>query len=193
MVLRNSVTSPAIIILGLALVVWCTSCESSSGGDGDGSAGAEVDTGGSGDTVPEADSTDDTESSTDGTDVSGDDAEEEDSILSRLWPEDRWITPTEVYERLVAGDPGMLPLNVVDAEFYDLGNIEGSLVIPWNELPGRLGEVDGERHVVIYCRRGVRSRSAYQTLTANGYELVWTMEGGLEAWLELEYPVVHDE
>ena len=113
--------------------------------------------------------------------------------VSVPWPEDRWISPTEVYERVVAEDSEMLLVNVSDEEFYSLGHIEGSLKIPWDQLPGRLDEVDTLHHVVLYCRRGVRTQSAYRTLQANDYELVWTMEGGLEAWLELEYPVVYDD
>ena len=195
---RNRLDSAAFIVLGLALVVCWASCDSSSGGDGDGSAGADVDAGGGGETEvgvdgggtvgADADSADGTAA-----DLGSEDPVGEDAVSARPWPEDRWITPTEVYERLVAGDSEMLPLNVVDEEFYDMGHIEGSLIIPWDLLPGRLPEVDRSRHIVVYCRRGVRTQSAYRTLIANGYELVWTMEGGLEAWLELEYPVVHDE
>jgi len=81
---------------------------------------------------------------------------------------------------------------VVDEEFYDLGHIEGSLVIPWDLIEGRLDEVDPGRHVVLYCRRGVRSATALATLTTNGYEMVWVMEGGLEQWISLEYPTVPD-
>ena len=89
------------------------------------------------------------------------------------WPEGRYITPEEVHERLEAGDAEMLLMNVVDEEFYDLGHIEGSFVIPWDLLPDRLGEVDSSRHIVIYCRLGVRSESAYTTLADNGYEHIF--------------------
>ncbi|MFC1611946.1 rhodanese-like domain-containing protein, partial [Myxococcota bacterium] len=89
-----------------------------------------------------------------------------------------------------AQDPRMLPLNVVDEQHYGLGHIEGSLVIPWDELETRLDEVDPGRHIVVYCRRGVRSESGYDTLIANSYQLVWAMEGGIEAWIDLGYPTV---
>ena len=112
------------------------------------------------------------------------------SSTGMAWPDGEYVSVDEVHDRLSNGDSDMLLVNVVDEEFYDLGHIEGSLKIPWDLLADRLGEVDAERHVVIYCRRGVRSESAYETLTTQGYPLVWVMEGGIEAWIEAGYPTV---
>ena len=120
----------------------------------------------------------------------GDDADGDGDDLGP-WPAGRYIAPDAVHARLVAGDPDMLLLNVVDEEFYDLGSIEGSLIIPWDLLEGRLSEVDAARSIVIYCRLGVRSESAYDTLDDHGYEHIWIMEGGITAWTDLGYPVVH--
>jgi rhodanese-related sulfurtransferase len=105
------------------------------------------------------------------------------------WPDDTYIGMDEVYRRFMAGDPDMLLLNVVDEEFYDLGHIPGSIVIPWDLLSEHLDLVDPTRHVVIYCRRGVRSEPAYVTLHDDaGYPLVWIMSGGLEPWIAAGYP-----
>jgi rhodanese-related sulfurtransferase len=114
----------------------------------------------------------------------------EEPIDLPAWPGGDEITCEEVHERLVAGDPDMLLLNVVDEEYYSLGIIEGSLVIPWDLLEGRLAEVDPSRYVVLYCRRGIRSNEGYTTLTGAGYEHVWIMTGGIEEWTSLGYPVV---
>ncbi len=86
----------------------------------------------------------------------------------------------------------MVLLNVSDEEFYEMGHIADSLKIPWDLLETRLDEVDRSRHIVIYCRRGVRSESAYETLTDAGYSLIWVMEGGLEQWIAAGYPTVSD-
>jgi rhodanese-related sulfurtransferase len=114
----------------------------------------------------------DTEAEADASDTPGD-----------PWPDGSTITIDEVRERMEADDPDMLLLNVSDEEFYDLGHLPGSLVIPWDLLPDHLDLVDPARHIVIYCRRGVRSESAFATLQAASYPYVWTMEGGLEAWI----------
>lgn len=106
------------------------------------------------------------------------------------WPSGKYLSCEEVRAYQLAADPRMLLLNVVDEEFYGLGHIEGSLVIPWDLLPDRLDEVDGEKHIVIYCRRGVRSEAAYDTLEGAGYGHLWVMESGIERWIELGYPTV---
>ena len=106
------------------------------------------------------------------------------------WPTEKTLSCEEVRAYQVAADPRMLLLNVVDEEFYNLGHIEGSLVIPWDLLPGREDEVDHSRNVVIYCRRGVRSEAAYDSLEQAGFQHLWIMESGLERWIELGYPTV---
>lgn len=106
------------------------------------------------------------------------------------WPTGKYITIDEVYARVQAHDTEMLLVNVVDEEYYNLGFITGSLKIPWDTLAGRLADLDRERHIVLYCRKGVRSESAYGTLVDNAFPLVWVMEGGIEKWLAAGFPVV---
>ncbi len=109
-----------------------------------------------------------------------------------VWPDGGIVTIDFVYDRLQQGDPEMLLINVSDEEFYDMGHIAGSLKIPWDLLPDRLDEVPAERRIVVYCRKGVRSKSAYETLTAATYPRVWLMENGLEAWIAAGYPTVSE-
>lgn len=104
------------------------------------------------------------------------------------WPVTRDLTCEQVKALLDAGDRRLLALNVSDEPFHSLGSIPGSLRIPWNLLPGRLAEVDRTRHVVAYCRRGVRSQAAYAVLRGAGYPNVWVMQGGIERWNALGYP-----
>lgn len=109
------------------------------------------------------------------------------------WPQGKYIAIDALYQRVQAKDAQMLLLNVSDEEYYEMGHIEGTVKIPWDLLATRLNEVSGEKHIVIYCKRGVRSESAYDTLIENGYSLVWVMEGGLEQWIADGYPVVPDK
>jgi rhodanese-related sulfurtransferase len=121
-----------------------------------------------------------------------DSASATDAEVAPAWPDGKYLSVDEVYARSQAGDAEMLLVNVVDEEYYDLGHIAGSLKIPWDLLAGRLGELDPARHVVVYCRKGVRSESAYTTLVDNAFRLVWVMEGGIERWIAAGYPTVAD-
>jgi rhodanese-related sulfurtransferase len=106
------------------------------------------------------------------------------------WPDSKYISVHEVYARTQTNDAEMLLVNVVDEEYYNLGHIAGSLKIPWDTLEGRLDELDPGQHIVIYCRKGVRSESAYTTLLDHAFPLVWVIEGGIERWIAAGYPTV---
>lgn len=130
------------------------------------------------------------------TTVSSDTSGEEDTVHpdtgdgAAIWPDEKYLGIDFVYERVRQNDSDMVLLNVSDEEFYDMGHIAGSLKIPWDLLPNRLEEVPADRRIVVYCRRGVRSESAYETLKAASYPRVWLMQDGLEAWISAGYPTV---
>lgn len=115
-----------------------------------------------------------------------------DSGVSDSWPESKYLSVVDVHEFIQGSVSNVQLINVVDEEYYSLGHIANSLKIPWDVLSSNLSQVDKNRHVILYCRRGVRSESAYDTLRSNGYTLVWIMEGGIEAWIAAGYPTVSD-
>jgi rhodanese-related sulfurtransferase len=147
------------------------------------------DTNGQGDDRDTADSTDGHHGSSDS---GGDMNKDGGDTNSEVWPDDKYISIVSVHEKTLDKSTDMLLINVSDEEFYSMGHIENSLKIPWDTLSTQLDSVDAGRHIVLYCRRGVRSESAYDTLVANDYSMVWVMDGGLEEWIDMGYPVVHD-
>jgi rhodanese-related sulfurtransferase len=75
-----------------------------------------------------------------------------------------------------------------------LGHIEGSLLIPVQELESRLEELEGykENEIVVICRSGIRSRWGTRILLEKGFT-AFNMKGGMLAWnkmlQEIEKPV----
>lgn len=61
-------------------------------------------------------------------------------------------------------------------------SIPGSVAIPMREIPGRLPELDRDRPIVVMCHSGVRSRHVAAFLLANGFEQVFNLDGGIDAW-----------
>lgn len=59
--------------------------------------------------------------------------------------------------------------------------IEGSHLIPLQELGQRLHELPRDKEIVVYCRVGNRSASACAYLTRMGYT-VKNLEGGIMLW-----------
>lgn len=65
---------------------------------------------------------------------------------------------------------------------WDAGRIEGSVLIPLNQLmAGRAEGLQPDRPVVLVCRSGNRSEVAALLLRARGYE-AHNLRGGLESW-----------
>lgn len=84
-------------------------------------------------------------------------------------------------------DAGMATfiLDVRTPEEYDgpLGHIEGSHLIPVQELARRVGELSEvkDQPIFVICRGGGRSARATRMLLGLGYEAV-NVAGGMRAW-----------
>lgn len=74
-------------------------------------------------------------------------------------------------------------LDVRTTAEYDEGHIEGSQLLPVEELAGRISELpqDKSTPIVVYCRSGRRSALAAAQLTESGYTQVFDL-GGIQSW-----------
>jgi sulfur-carrier protein adenylyltransferase/sulfurtransferase len=94
------------------------------------------------------------------------------------------ISVKELKQRLdtkETNNDGFLLLDVREPYEYQIAQI-GGLLIPQNDLPNRLGELDKNREIVVHCRSGARSQRAAELLKANGFEKVSNVAGGILAW-----------
>jgi len=56
------------------------------------------------------------------------------------------------------------------------------LRIPLHDLPARLAELAPSRTLVCVCHHGVRSRHAAAWLERTGFDDVYNLAGGIDAW-----------
>jgi len=71
---------------------------------------------------------------------------------------------------------------------WEMGRISGAKHLPLAELAERVGEIDKERPVVLYCRGGNRSTMATEALAAEGYDAAKLSEG-IVGWAEAGLPL----
>jgi len=57
-----------------------------------------------------------------------------------------------------------------------------TLALPMNEIPGRLDELDAARPIVCICHHGARSAQVVAFLERQGFESVYNLVGGIDAW-----------
>jgi adenylyltransferase/sulfurtransferase len=90
------------------------------------------------------------------------------------------ITVKELKRRIDAGEDVQL-IDVREPYEYQIAQIGGKL-IPQNDVPQRLGEIDRDREVVVHCKSGGRSQRIAEFLKQSGYPRVANVAGGILAW-----------
>ena len=88
----------------------------------------------------------------------------------------------ELKRRMDAGED-VFVLDVREPYEYQIANIGGKL-IPQNDVPQRLAEIDRDREIVVQCRSGARSQRIAEFLAQNGYTKVSNLAGGILAWAD---------
>ena len=82
-------------------------------------------------------------------------------------------------------------LDIRDEAEYRTGHIPAAIHIPLKNLPDRVAELEKNKGVpiVTYCRSGNRSTRAGSILKKHGFENVYNLGGGLQAWQSANLPV----
>lgn len=73
-------------------------------------------------------------------------------------------------------------LDVREPQERAIASLPDCVAIPMREIPSRLAELDPDRPIIVMCHSGARSRHVAAFLLANGYEQVFNLEGGIDAW-----------
>ncbi len=98
------------------------------------------------------------------------------------------IDPRELKRRQSAGE-NVFVLDVREPHEFQIANINGYL-IPLNDLPQRVGELDRNRNIVVHCKSGGRSQKAAEFLHQAGFQQVENLAGGITAWSDTIDPSV---
>ena len=98
------------------------------------------------------------------------------------------ITVEELKQLRDAGKEPFL-LDVREPHEYQICNLGGYL-IPLNDLPKRVNELDSSREIVVHCKMGGRSAKAVAFLQQAGFKKVRNLAGGITAWSDRVDPKV---
>lgn len=107
----------------------------------------------------------------------GGDHQEADEKLTPEWE----ITASELAALRAAGKNPVV-IDVREPHERDIGLIPDSKLIPVGEVPARMHELDSADEIVLYCRTGVRSARALETLRSAGFRKLKNLKGGIHAW-----------
>lgn len=78
----------------------------------------------------------------------------------------------------------VLLLDVREPHELEISRLPQAIHIPMGEVPARLDEIARGRTLVVLCRSGGRSAQVAQFLERNGFDDVYNLAGGINAWAE---------
>lgn len=86
--------------------------------------------------------------------------------------------------------PTPLLLDVREAWEYEHCRIEGSRHLPMATVPMRVGELEREAEIVVFCHHGGRSAQVAYFLDRSGFTRIYNLSGGIDAWSQTVDPAV---
>jgi rhodanese-related sulfurtransferase len=95
------------------------------------------------------------------------------------------IGPGELLALCASSQPPLL-LDVREPWEAQLASIRidgvRSVLLPMGQIPARLSELEATQPVVCYCHHGVRSLQVVAFLQRAGFDCVYNLAGGIDAW-----------
>ncbi len=79
-------------------------------------------------------------------------------------------------------------VDIRDAESYRQAHIENAQLISNENVQDYIREADLDRALVVYCYHGNSSQGAAQFFSEQGFDEVYTLDGGFEVWRQ-SFPV----
>ncbi|MGH8670783.1 MAG: rhodanese-like domain-containing protein [Burkholderiales bacterium] len=82
-------------------------------------------------------------------------------------------------------------LDVREESEFKQGHISNARNIPLAQLSTKLKDLEKlkKRPLLVHCQSGSRALRACGLLTKNGFEQVYNLRGGLEAWRQANLPI----
>ncbi|MDT3679619.1 MAG: rhodanese-like domain-containing protein [Burkholderiaceae bacterium] len=80
------------------------------------------------------------------------------------------------------GDEPLLLLDVREAWEVAVSPFPDATHVPMREIPSRIDELPQQRTIVCICHHGARSAQVALFLQHRGFERVYNLSGGIDAW-----------
>jgi len=99
------------------------------------------------------------------------------------------ITPKALKARLDAGEA--IPIiDIRESWELEQSRLDGAIHIPMNDIPDSLDQIPTDKPVVLMCHLGQRSAFVADWMNGRGYDKVYSLAGGIDAWADEVDPSV---
>ncbi|SMG63756.1 rhodanese domain-containing protein [methanotrophic bacterial endosymbiont of Bathymodiolus sp.] len=79
------------------------------------------------------------------------------------------ISATRLQQQLLENAQAYFLLDVREPFEYQIASMDGSVLIPMNQVPDRSTELDKEQAIVVICHHGMRSENVAYYLDQQGF------------------------
>ncbi|HZV98358.1 MAG TPA: rhodanese-like domain-containing protein [Methylophilaceae bacterium] len=102
------------------------------------------------------------------------------------------VSPNEAV--LLINRSNAVVLDVRDDAEFAAGHVADAKHIPLAQLESRINELKRfqQKPLLVHCQSGVRSAKACDLLRKHGFEKLYNLQGGLNAWAQAKLPVIKD-
>ena len=100
------------------------------------------------------------------------------------------VQVADLWERFNSQHGNLLLIDVRESFEWELGYIEGSLLMPLGEILQRATEIDPDREAILICEEGIRSSTAASLLLRRGFPRAANVPGGIGDWFKAGHPTV---
>jgi rhodanese-related sulfurtransferase len=91
---------------------------------------------------------------------------------------------------IINNEPSIKLLDVRELHEYEYCHLPKSIHCPLSQLPNCLEKAnlkDKTEKIIVYCHHGIRSAKVASYLAENGFQNVYNLTGGIDAWsIELD-------
>ena len=103
---------------------------------------------------------------------------------------DNTAVSADEVKRTIDAKETTLIIDVRTPQEYAQGHIQGSQLVPLQEIAQKVGSLGKkDQKMYVYCRSGARSAQAIAFLRQQGFTDVHNMSGGLISWISKGYPL----
>ena len=99
------------------------------------------------------------------------------------------ISVTDAQEKLNQKDHNARMVDIRDPQSFGRGHVDGAFHLTNDTIVTLMNEVEFEQPVLVMCYHGHSSQGAAQYLINQGYDEVYSVDGGFEGWHKAGLPV----
>jgi rhodanese-related sulfurtransferase len=106
-------------------------------------------------------------------------------------PEITLVSVSEASQVVADAPAGLVVLDVRTPEEYNQGHLAGAINVDFyaDDFSAQLDRLDKAVPYVLYCKSGNRSGQTAPIMTSLGFDEVYEIEGGVDAWIAAGEPL----